>query len=653
MRKWLDNQPLVLKLYGVVALLSLVAVLLAVIGNLSLSAQHARTEAMRQAEAHLETAAEAAGGLQALARHTAMLALDLSGPHRERHAAAAAAALETVREDLRTLKGIDAGHRDRLAGVEAEIDAFLPTYRTVVESGARGDLAAATRAVLDGSARIEAAAAVFLSVEREVKAEQDALVASVAAAREQAGLTMIVAAAGAIAIGFGLSWFVVNGINRPLTRMIRALGRLAQGDDHVEIERCGRRDGIGEMQEALAALKVSIADAYHMRQMVDDMPIAVMLTDPQDEFRITYCNKSTITLLKSIEHLLPVKADELVGRTMDVFHRVPTRQREILSNPANLPWKAKIRLGPETLDLRMSAVNDRQGRFRTVMLNWAIITERVKLADDFERTVKAVVDTVAAAATELEASSRSMSATAEETRCQSITVASAAEQASANVQTVASAAEQLSASIAEIGKQVAHSSDIAARGAAEADATQATVDNLAEAAKKVGEVVGLISAIASQTNLLALNATIEAARAGEAGKGFAVVASEVKVLAQQTQKATEDISTQISAIQEAMGGAVGAIRRINTVISEVNHIAGAIAAAVEEQSAATQEIARNVEQAANGTAEVSANIASVTVAASEAGTSAAQVADSSSELGRQSSLLATQVDTFMRSVRAA
>ena len=186
----------------------------------------------------------------------------------------------------------------------------------------------------------------------------------------------------------------------------------------------------------------------------------------------------------------------------------------------------------------------------------------------------------------------------------------------------------------------------------EAETTNDTVQGLAEAASKIGEVVTLINDIAGQTNLLALNATIEAARAGEAGKGFAVVAGDVKNLANQTAKATEDISAQVTAIQNETNDAVGAIERIRDVITEVNEIATTIATAVEQQGVSAQEIARNVQQAARGTQDVNENIESVSRAASETGTAAGQVLSASKEMSRQAEDLRGEVDRFLREVRA-
>jgi len=276
-----------------------------------------------------------------------------------------------------------------------------------------------------------------------------------------------------------------------------------------------------------------------------------------------------------------------------------------------------------------------------------------RLAGDFEASVNGIVQIVTTASSELQTTAQTMTGTAEQTTRRATAVAAASEQASTNVQTVASASEELSSSISEISRQVAESTKIAGQAVDDAGRTNVQVQALAEAAQKIGDVVKLINDIAGQTNLLALNATIEAARAGEAGKGFAVVASEVKSLANQTAKATEDIAAQVKSIQNATSDSVQAIGAITGTISRINEIATTIAAAVEQQGAATQEIARNVQQASAGTAEVTSNIAGVSEAASETGTAANQVLGASAELSKQSDSLRNQIDAFIAKVRAA
>ena len=276
-----------------------------------------------------------------------------------------------------------------------------------------------------------------------------------------------------------------------------------------------------------------------------------------------------------------------------------------------------------------------------------------KLADAFEHAVGEIVDTVSSAATELEASANTLTMTAERSQKLATMVAAASEEASTNVQSVASASEEMTSSVNEISRQVQESSRVANDAVDQAGKTNDRVGALSTAANRIGDVVELINTIAGQTNLLALNATIEAARAGEAGRGFAVVASEVKALAEQTAKATGEIGLQVGSIQTATQDSVSAIKEIGNTIGRMSEISATIAAAVEEQGAATQEISRNIQHAAQGTLQVSSNISDVQRGASETGSASAQVLSAAQSLSSDSNRLKLEVGKFLSSVRAA
>jgi methyl-accepting chemotaxis protein len=276
-----------------------------------------------------------------------------------------------------------------------------------------------------------------------------------------------------------------------------------------------------------------------------------------------------------------------------------------------------------------------------------------ELAEKFESTAGGILKGVSAASTELNSTAGEMSQLSDRSLEQTSAVATASDQASTNVQTVAAASEELSSSIAEISRQVLESSRITSEAVVESVKTNESITNLNNAAGKIGDVVNMINDIASQTNLLALNATIEAARAGEAGKGFAVVASEVKHLATQTATATEEISSQIAAMQQETGGAVDALNGITEIINKINEISISVSSAVEEQTAATQEISRNIEEASRGTQEVNASIASVSDASRETGNASNQVRSASQELAQQADQLNDAVSVFLDDIRTA
>jgi methyl-accepting chemotaxis protein len=275
------------------------------------------------------------------------------------------------------------------------------------------------------------------------------------------------------------------------------------------------------------------------------------------------------------------------------------------------------------------------------------------MANQFEQTVGDVVASVSAAAVEMQATAETPSHTAGDASTKSIAVAHVVEDVTRNMQSVAAATEQLSASIREISGQTGESSRIVAEAVRQADQTYSQVQALADSAVNIGQVVDLVNQIANQTNLLALNATIEAARAGETGRGFAVVTAEVKTLASQTAKATEEIVAQIRSMQEATASSVSAIGNIRGTIERMSQAASVIAAAVEQQGAATQEISRDVQFTSGGATQASTSIDGVARVSEETSHGSGQVLSAASELARNGGTLRTQVDRFLREVRAA
>jgi methyl-accepting chemotaxis protein len=364
-------------------------------------------------------------------------------------------------------------------------------------------------------------------------------------------------------------------------------------------------------------------ESEKLMTMLEHMPVNVMMLDPET-LAITCVNRASIDTLRPLQHLLAVPADRLVGHGVDILCDNPVRERAILSDPANLPHHARFRLGEETLDLRFSAVADADGRYVGLLLSWAVVSGRVALADDFERSVGSVVDAVAAAAARLEAGSSSMAATTDA--------------ASIQVSAVAAASDEIRRSIFEIARQLADSNEITSNALAMARQSSRMIEDLSGISGSIGEAVGLVRDIADQTNLLALNAAIEAARAGDAGRGFGVVASEVKELAHQMAKATDAIARQIGVMEGATTRNAAEIQEFNRIIDQMARISTAIAAAVEQQSAAADRVARNIE----GVREASAR----------AGTTVVGVGNAASDLTRQSGELAARAKGFLEQVRA-
>ncbi|HLJ96559.1 MAG TPA: methyl-accepting chemotaxis protein [Gemmataceae bacterium] len=520
-------------------------------------------------------------------------------------------------------------------------------------------------------------------------------------------------------LGAGLCWWISSLIATPLSQVVGVLEAVAKGDLNKQVQ-IDSEDEVGRISVALnhAINALRAADALQKEQletaaasarlgaMLESMAGSVTYVDRDG--KITYANPAALHLFKKVEKHLPIRADQLVGQSIDILHNDPVAMRKIYSDARNLPYRGRSELNGEIFDVLVSAINDTSGQHMGSLFSWDCVTQKIaqdrliqetaerekQQADELRSKVDSLLMTVNGAAAgdltqavdingsdaigqvgealgqllatlrtsissmaqnasalassseELSSVSTQLSSNADETSSQSNVVSAAAEQVSRNVQTVATAVEEMGASIKEIATNAAEAARIASSAVQVANTTNDTISKLGESSAEIGQVIKVITSIAQQTNLLALNATIEAARAGEAGKGFAVVANEVKELAKETAKATEDIGRKVEAIQNDTTGAVEAIKQITAVINQMNDLSSSIAGAVEEQSATTNEMARNVSEASQGSSEIAENITAVAKAAENTTQGAANVQQAASELSRMAAELQQLVSQF-------
>jgi methyl-accepting chemotaxis protein len=560
----------------------------------------------------------------AAAEATTSMAIVLSGP-----------APDGLKADARTVDSIGKA----IAGASIDLIAMSRQLDQV----AGPDVETASQAMRTAFEKLAETAA-----ERQRVASQTAL-----AAGRQASDNILMMVGAITLLMASLGTVVTRTLAGPIRRLTRIVQEIAGGKTDEVVPYTAWGDEIGRMAASVETLREVMRRAFIQAQMIEQLPVGVMIAEPFGDFRITYLNAEARQLLELVKDAIKVPINELVGQPIDVFHPGSRRQRDLVADPANLPHRTRITIGAETLDLRISAIHDRNGAYAGPLLTWRRATGQARLVRQFEESVGAIARTVAEAADGMRQAASVMRESTITAGERTLAVSVASDHAAESVSTAAAGAEEVAVSVAEIARQVAESAQIAGMAVAEAQATDASVSGLSEAAGRISAVVRLISDIAARTNLLALNATIEAARAGDAGKGFAVVAGEVKNLATQTAKATQEIGGQIAAMQQATSEAVAALRSIGGTIQRMNEIASVIAGSVEIQGEATQSIAQAVQHAAAGTAEVNSNIAAVTHVVDETGSRAGEVLEAATEMTRQATALKDEVAKFLVAVQQA
>ena len=377
--------------------------------------------------------------------------------------------------------------------------------------------------------------------------------------------------------------------------------------------------------------------------MVDNTPFGVIWYNVEDNLAATYINNAA----KKIAENLAIPVDKILGSRIEVLFAGCDADPPDLETKKDLPFEKTVRFGDEYADIRIHAIHDNKKLYCGCMLIWTLVSDKMHLISNFNDQVKEVAETLMSTTIEMQASTHSVSGIAKNTQTESLAMTEAAKLVDSNLSIVATAAEELTRSIAEISQQINSASTVVEEATKKITATNREMRSLAERSAKIGQVISFINDIAEQTNLLALNATIEAARAGTAGKGFAVVASEVKNLATQTAKATDEISSQISAIQQDTDQSATAIQSITNIIGKINETSAAISAAVEEQSAATDEINRSIRDTSQASKKVGECIDTVSQAATQTDVAAVQLLSAADQMTEQSTSLKSNIDHFM------
>ena len=444
---------------------------------------------------------------------------------------------------------------------------------------------------------------------------------------------------------------ICRAMLRPLHTAVGQMKRLAAGET-VAVA-VTRADELGQMQGALADFADAADDAFRQAQTIEQSDAAVMMADAENGLRISYLNPAATRLLGLVAPGLSVAPDAVEGLAVSALHPELKALEARLGNPADLPLTVRLRIADDIVDVKATALRNRDGSYAGPMLNWTLSTAAERTAAQFESDLGTLLHEVEEALATLGESTATLEKTAGSSLSDSRETAGVAEEASGAVQTVATAVEELNQSFNEIVERIAQNAQMAREASEATSEATRSATALEEAGKRITEVVGLIADVAAQTNLLALNATIEASRAGEAGRGFAVVASEVKALAQRAAQATNEVSSEVERVNAAGGDLLRAVQNVQTTIGSVDEVSSAVAATVEQQQATTAEISRAVRGVSEHAERVRTLASHVTQSSSQTGEAVGAVGQISTSLGATGKELGQRAQRFLEALRAA
>jgi methyl-accepting chemotaxis protein len=449
-----------------------------------------------------------------------------------------------------------------------------------------------------------------------------------------------------VLILFPIYLTIVTKLLKSLNSVTKNISILSRGQSNIIIDNLGNNE-IGNLNKELLVLKNKTIDLFKLNQMVDSVPINILMLDTNNNFEVNFTNKTSLDTLKKLENQIPISIDKLNNLGIGAFFKDSSAVINLISSDENLPYQTQVSLGNEYIELKFSAVYDQENNYIATLVIWNLITKKKQISENFQSSIGSIVDSVKSSSDNLSYGSKGLIQSTDLALTDVRSTLDFASRANDSVLSVSKAAEQLNSSIKQISENINKNSEIVSTASEKASEADYKIKILEETSVKVGDVVELIRDIASQTNLLALNATIEAARSGDAGRGFAVVANEIKILADQTDKATQEISEQIDMMKTASRDTVFALVEISKIIHEIKSLTTSIVDSIIEQSKSTSDIATNAAYASESTYAVSEKMTEIKNVSEKTRDFANRIIDVSSELNTLSHKLSNASSGFI------